>query len=92
MTIREDIARYLSKVFGIGDGKGVLDPDAHLVEDHGLDSAGVFELILWLEDRYEVRAEPAEMSLDHFGTLRSAEAFVERARLRADSSAQGMQP
>lgn len=86
MKIRDDIAKFLSKVLGAGDGDatGELDPDAQLVEDLGLDSAGVFELILWLEDRYDVRAEPAEMSLDHFGTIRAAEAFVERARRRAD--------
>jgi acyl carrier protein len=92
MTIREDIAKYLVKIFGIGDGQEALNPDARLVEDYGLDSAGMFELILWLEDRYEVRAEPAEMSLDHFGTIRAAEAFVERARLRANPSAQETQP
>ena len=91
VTIRDDIAKFLNKVLRAGDGTGELDPDAQLVEDLGLDSAGVFELILWLEDRYDVRAEPAEMSLDHFGTIRAAEAFVERARRRTDRAARETQ-
>jgi len=82
VTTEEEISEFLVKVLGVCSQADALDPDARLVEDYGVDSAGIFELILWLEDRFGVRVEPSDMTLSHFSTIRAAAAFVHKAQRR----------
>ena len=81
MEIRKEVTEFLLNVLGVTTDGAPFDPDARLVEDYGVDSAGIFEMILWLEDRFEIRVEPQHMDLIHFATVRNVESYVRKATL-----------
>ena len=80
MDIEREIASFLAETLKVAPAPEKMDPDVSLVEVYGVDSAGVFELILWLEDRFSFRVPVADMDLANFATIRSAAAYVQRTR------------
>ena len=90
MSIQHEIASFLVNTLKVADVPGRVDPDASLVETLGVDSAGVFELILWLEDRYAFHVPPADMDLVNFATVRAVESYVRRGSGGHDRGGRGM--
>ena len=80
MDIEREIALFLVETLKVAPAPEKLDTDVPLVEVYGVDSAGIFELILWLEDRFSFHVSVAEMDLANFATIRSAAAYVRRVR------------
>lgn len=76
--ITDDIKSFLVNTLKIAVTADQLDVGASLVDDLGVDSAGMFELILWLEDRYSLEVPPGDMELGNFATIRAAAAYVLR--------------
>jgi acyl carrier protein len=55
-----------------------LKSDFSLIESGILDSIGIFELIVFLEDEFNIRVTAAEIVENHFRDLISITAFVQR--------------
>ena len=78
MEIEQEIRAFLVGTLKVASAPGDLGADDSLIEDHGVDSAGLFELILWLEDRYSLHVPPADMDLRNFSTVGAVAAYVRR--------------
>jgi acyl carrier protein len=82
--IEDDLKSFLVNTLKIVTKADQLDAGASLVDDLGVDSAGMFELILWLEDRYSLEIPPADMELGNFATIRAAATYI--LRLQSSSA------
>ncbi len=66
----------LAALFAADLNIAVPSPDTDLLETGRLDSVGIVELLLELEQQFGVHVELAEMELDQFRTLRTIAALV----------------
>ncbi len=80
MPIESEIKHFLIKTLNAACDGGHLHPDGLLVEQYGLDSAGIFEMILWLEDRFSIHVPPGDLELRNFATLRAVGNYVRKAQ------------
>jgi acyl carrier protein len=53
-----------------------LDNDKSLIDDYGVDSVMLLELVVGLEEEFGVRIEDNEFSVRHFETVSRLAAFV----------------
>jgi acyl carrier protein len=65
---------------------GALTDDASFLDLGIIDSTGVIELIAFLEERYGIRVEDAEMTPDNLDSLDAIEQFIARKTFRRASS------
>lgn len=64
-----------------------LDTDYDLLTGGVIDSLGVLQVMVWLEDTFDVPIEDADAAPEDFRSVASISAFVERARnARADAA------
>ncbi|MEV7467353.1 acyl carrier protein [Streptomyces kronopolitis] len=57
-----------------------LGPDAKLFDDYGLDSTGVLDLLMRLEEVLDVEFDTEELEMSHFATVRTLADYVAAAR------------
>ncbi|MDN5794423.1 MAG: acyl carrier protein [Intrasporangium sp.] len=74
-AVVEAIAASLTEVLGWESGP--IDEQTSLVADIGLDSTGVLDLLMALEDRLGVEFDAAELRVEHFATVASLAAHIE---------------
>ncbi|MFI5272714.1 MAG: acyl carrier protein [Ktedonobacterales bacterium] len=74
--LRAQIRDYIQQNFLFGAGDVSLDDDASLLEQGILDSTGVVELVLFLEETYGIAVGEAELALEHFDTINDIVDFV----------------
>jgi acyl carrier protein len=69
----EELARARGiRVTGFGDDEVI--PETNL-----LDSAGIMELIVWYETRFDVAIDQADLTIENFGTVNAMVAYLGRA-------------
>jgi acyl carrier protein len=73
--IREQIHDFLTINFLFG-GHVRLDDNASLLEQGVLDSTGVLELVLFVEETYGISVDEADLLPENFDTINSVTAFV----------------
>jgi acyl carrier protein len=73
--IREQIHDFLTVNFLYG-GNVRLGDDASLLEQGVLDSTGVLELVLFVEETYGINVNEADLLPENFDTISSVTAFV----------------
>lgn len=78
MSELEPIKRYILENFLFSNDDSALAPDDSLIRGGIIDSTGIAELIAFLEERFHIRVEPAEMVPANFETLECVDAFVAR--------------
>ncbi len=76
-AIELELERFLVTEFLYGEG--TLAPDQDLFGTHVLDSLGVIRLIAFCGERFGVRVDPSDITIENFETLRKTAAYV-RAR------------
>lgn len=81
-VLLERIRRYIALSFRDGRSEG-LTADAALVSSGIVDSAGVLQLVDWLETTFGVRLEDEAVALENFDSLRALARTV-RERLPTD--------
>jgi acyl carrier protein len=52
--------------------------DLRLIEEDIIDSLGIFSMVEFIDDRFDIEIDPEEITVENFGTLRSIEALVRR--------------
>ncbi|MFH8791314.1 acyl carrier protein [Streptomyces sp. NPDC017941] len=84
MTTEESIINYIADVWLDGDTEGL---DAHLpiTELNIIDSAGIFDLVHYLQSDFRVTVPLQEISPANFRTVDSIAALVERLRAEGES-------
>lgn len=70
-----DIRRFVVDTFLFGDGHG-LEDDTSFLDQGVIDSAGMLELITFLEDKYRITIADEEVARENLGSLRKITRFL----------------
>ena len=73
--IEQEIRSFLTERFLFGRSEALSD-DAPLL-GNVIDSQGVIELILFVQERFTVAVEDEEVTTDNFASVKSTVAFIE---------------
>lgn len=77
MSIAAEIRSHLTER-GLTQVPGPITDDYPLLEQGGLDSLGVFQLITHLEEQYGIQVNDDEAVPDNFGSISAISRFVTR--------------
>ena len=78
MSHRQTIKRYILKNFLFSDDDSAIGDQDSLVRGGVLDSTGIYELILFVEEEFKLSIAPEEMVPENFDSLESMDAFIQR--------------
>lgn len=73
--IRSQLLAFLSESFPLFDSSM---PDATPMAEHGIDSLGTTEIVLYLEDHFQIQIEDSDLTRANLGTVQAILAFIER--------------
>jgi acyl carrier protein len=76
LDVSEVVATYLRDEVVAQGREVVLTPTTHLLEEEIIDSLGIFLVVGFIEERFGLVIDPAEVTIDNFTTLANIEAFV----------------
>lgn len=78
-TTREQIRSFVLETFLDGD-ETALQNDSSLERSHVVDSAGMLEIILFIEETFGFEVDNDDATPDNFDTIDAMTAYVERKR------------
>lgn len=78
MQPRQRIKQYILKNFLFSDDDNAIGDQDSLVRGAILDSTGIYELIMFIEEEFKLSIAPEEMTPDNFDTLETIDAFIAR--------------
>jgi acyl carrier protein len=78
MSVSADIEQFIVSELAQGRGITALDPGDNLLTKGIVDSHGVMELVGFLEERYGISVDDADLTPENFENVTSIEAFVGR--------------
>ena len=78
MTIEEQIKQYIAENFLFSENGYGLPDDASFLEEGVIDSTGVLELILFVEETYGITVANEEVMPENFDSVTRLAAFVRR--------------
>jgi acyl carrier protein len=77
--IEQEIRSFLTEKFLFGSSE-VLNDDAPLL-GNVIDSQGVIELIMFIQERFTITVDDEEVTTDNFASVKSTVAFIENKLL-----------
>lgn len=77
--IKNSVRKFLLDNFVMGGNVTIAD-DTSFMKTHILDSTGFIELILFIEESFDVKVDDAEMLPENFDSLLNIEGYVDRKR------------
>jgi acyl carrier protein len=80
MSVSTDIEQFIVSELAQGRGITALDPADNLLTKGIVDSHGVMELVGFLEQRYGISVDDADLTPENFENVACIEAFVGRKR------------
>ena len=89
MSHKEIVCRFIQDNFLFGDDR-LLAQETSFLEEGIIDSTGILELIMFLEETFEITIEDAELVPENLDSLMSIERFIS-AKLSAREGLQGME-
>ena len=78
MDTKEQIRQYLAQNFLFSDNGFDLSDDVSFLEEGIVDSTGVLELVMFVEETFSVEVADDEIIPDNFDTVNSLAAYIER--------------
>lgn len=78
--MQDQIKAYVLKNFLFTEDPGALGNDTSLIGEGIVDSTGILELIMYLEESFAIKVNDDEMTPTHFDSVATIAAFVERKR------------
>ncbi len=82
-SIDKGIRNFLSEIFIVSDDPMELDGSVSLTDSGVIDSMGVLELVMYLEETYDMQISEVEMTPENLDTIDNAVRFV-RSKLEAE--------
>jgi acyl carrier protein len=76
--IREQIRDFVTMNFLFDGGNAELDNAASLMEEGIVDSTGVLELVLFVEETWGLTVDHADLLPEHFDSVNALAHYVER--------------
>lgn len=77
MDASSKVREFVVENFLFGDGES-LKPDTSFLEEGIIDSTGILELVMFLEETYGIKIEDDELVPENLDNLRNMGAFLER--------------
>ncbi|MBL1209288.1 acyl carrier protein [Geminocystis sp. GBBB08] len=77
LSIKETVKNYIQQEFLYDKPELELNDDSLLIEEEIIDSLGIFVLISFLDEQFQVKVEPQEVIAENFATLDVITSFVE---------------
>ncbi len=74
--IEGPIREYIMKEFMFDKPEVVLKNDSRIIEDGIVDSLGVFSLITFIEERFQVKIQPEDVVMENFGTINAIKDLI----------------
>jgi acyl carrier protein len=75
-NIEQEIRAFLANNFPFGRGEGLRDEEPLL--GNVIDSTGVMELVMFLQERFAITVEDDEVTTDNLDSLKNVVGFVEK--------------
>lgn len=80
MNTKGQIRQYLAQNFLFSDNGLNLDDDASFLEEGIVDSTGVLELVMFVEETFNVEVADEDIVPDNFDSVNNLSAYIERLR------------
>jgi acyl carrier protein len=80
MDTAAQIRRYLEEHSALSNRSIQLTDDTLLLEEKILDSVGMLELLLFIEETFGLQVPEEDIAPDHFGTVKKLAAYVDSHR------------
>lgn len=81
--IRGRLRRHILGNFAVPGGEGGLKDDASLLEEGIIDSTGVLDLVMFIEETFGIVVKDEELTPENLDSVDRLAAFVEKKRGRA---------
>ena len=69
MDIRADLTQYIQSKLLSQDADVALHPDTDVLRQGIIDSLGVFQVVSFLEEKWGIRIDDAEITVDNFQSI-----------------------
>jgi acyl carrier protein len=79
MTVQDDVRGFILETFFVADAAELSD-DLSLIDSGIVDSTGMLDVILYLEERYSFHVEDTETTPANLETIGRIASYVERKR------------
>jgi len=81
--IKQEIEKFIEENFVMGRKNITLDPDKSLIESGVMDSTGVLELVMFLEERFSIQIDDEELVPENLDTINNLVAFLKKKGVAA---------
>ena len=78
-----EIKQFIAKNFLFSEDAGAVREDESLMSSGTLDSTGILELIMFVEDRFKLKVPDQDMLPENFDSVRAIADYVERRKQQA---------
>ncbi len=73
---KDTVAKFVVDNFLFGDGAR-LEKDTSFLNEGIIDSTGILELIMFLEEQFDIKIEDQDLTPDNLDSLNSISAFIQ---------------
>lgn len=80
MDSKKQIREFLAENFLFSSNGFQLDDDASFLEEEVVDSTGIMELVLFVEDTFGITVDDGEIVPNNFDSVNQLVAYLERKR------------
>lgn len=78
-----EIKRFIAKNFLFSDDASVIRDDQSLMSSGTLDSTGILELIMFVEEKFQVKVPDEDMLPENFDSVRAIAAYIAQKKKQA---------
>lgn len=78
-----EIKQFIARNFLFSEDAGAVREDESLMSSGTLDSTGILELIMFVEDRFKLKVPDQDMLPENFDSVRAIADYVERRKKQA---------
>jgi len=75
-NIKQEIREYIVDSFLFGDNETSFSDDDSFMENSILDSTGILDVILFIEEKYNIKVEEDETLPENLDSLNNLEKFI----------------
>ncbi len=77
MDIKAQVRQYIAKNLLFSDNGFAYDDDASFLEEGIVDSLGIMELVLFIEEKFGVKVKDEEITPDNFDSVNKLANFIQ---------------
>lgn len=81
-TVTDVIITFIKENFIRGRSQTEISPDESLIDSRIIDSTGILELVMFLEEKYSIKIEDEELIPENLDTVNNLKKFLESKGIR----------